>query len=98
MGRPSFRQPPKPAPAVVDEAALERRWLSLYRWCSLTLQGSGVHIRESGTTIERLAALEAELDRLGLRAKAEQHLAHLEASAARTREHIADLRHGGYGP
>jgi hypothetical protein len=93
-----LRSQPTPAPAVADAAELERRWLWLYRWCSLTLQGQGVHIRESGTTAERLAHLERELDRVGKRQAAEQFLAGLEASAARTRAHIDDLRRGGYGP
>jgi hypothetical protein len=62
---------PTPEPVVVDEAALERRWTWLYRWCSLTGWGSNVDIRETGTTAERVAHVERELDRLGLRAQAE---------------------------
>jgi hypothetical protein len=70
VGRPTR---PKPvAPVVLDEVALERRWVWLYRWCSLTEWGSGVDIRETGTTAQRVEHLEAELDRLGLRAQAER--------------------------
>jgi hypothetical protein len=93
-----LRSQPTPEPVVADAAELERRWLWLYRWCSLTLQGSGVDIRESGITAQRVAHLEAELDRLGVRAKAEAFLDHLEASAQRTQAHIDDLRRGGFGP
>jgi hypothetical protein len=71
MGRPSFRPSP-PVPAVADAAELERRWLWLWRWCSLTEWGAAVDIRESGTTAQRVAHIERELDRLGLREQAER--------------------------
>jgi hypothetical protein len=68
VGRPSR---PKPVDVVaVDAVELERRWTWLHRWCSLTEWGSGVHIRETGTTAERVAHVERELDRLGLREQA----------------------------
>jgi hypothetical protein len=82
MGRPS-RPTPTPVPAVADAAALERRWVWLYRWCSLTEWGSGVDIRESGTTAQRVEHLEAELDRLGLRAQAERFVSSYTAPTRR---------------
>jgi hypothetical protein len=85
-----------PAPVVLDEAAAAWRYKWLHRWVSLTLQGEGVHVDHHGTLGERLARLEQELDRLGKRAAAERFLAGLEASAERTRVHIANLRRGGY--
>ncbi len=82
MGRPS-RQPLTPVPAVADAAELEDRWTWLHRWCSLTEWGSGVHIRETGTTAERVAHVERELDRLGLRERAERFVSSYTAPTRR---------------
>jgi hypothetical protein len=89
------RAQPTPAPVVVDEIAAAARYRSLSIWVQLTVAGQGVQIEHRGSLSDRLAHLEQQIDAQGLRAQAEQHLASLEASARRTRKHIADLRRAG---
>jgi hypothetical protein len=93
-----LREIPVPAPPELDSAAAQRRLRNLSRWAALTVWGQDIDIREHGTTSERLAHLEQQLDAQDLRARADAHLASLEASRERTAAHIADLARAGHGP
>jgi hypothetical protein len=81
MSRP--RSVPEPAPAIVDEVKLAWRYKWLVRFATLTAAGEGVLIEHRGTLGERVAHLEAELDRVGERAAAEHLLANLATSRSR---------------
>jgi hypothetical protein len=85
-----------PAPAVVDEAEVAHRYHWLTRWVQLTPVGEDIQLEHHGSLDQRVQHLEAELDRVGKRAEAEQFLQHLADGAERTRQHIADLRRGGF--
>ncbi len=63
-----------PAPAIVDEAELAHRHEWLTRWLQLTPAGEGVQLEHRGTLAQRVAHLEAELDRVGRRDEAERFL------------------------
>jgi hypothetical protein len=93
---------PRPQPpvevAVVDEAELAHRHQWLTRWLQLTPAGEGVQLEHRGSLSQRVAHIEAELDRVGKRDAAERFFANLEAGSQRTREHIARLKQQGYGP
>jgi hypothetical protein len=90
------RAVPASPPVEIDEVALAARYRSLSIWCQLHVDGEGVHIRESGTPVERLEHIEREIDRNGIRVQADRHLASLQRGVERTRAHIATLRAGGY--
>jgi hypothetical protein len=77
------RAVPPPEPVVLDEASLAHRHRWLTRWLQLTPAGEGVQLEHRGTLAERVAHLEAELDRVGKRAEAEQFLEHLAAGRRR---------------
>jgi hypothetical protein len=92
------RSVPTPEPVEIDEVAQAARYRSLSIWCQLHIAGEGVQLVHSGSLSDRLAHLEAEIDKNGIRVQADRHLASLERGAERTRQHVAALKQQGYGP